>query len=58
MRHHAEDVAVFVEDAGDVVDRAVGVFAIAEGDLPFVFQFLQRLGFREIIAVAVGDDDA
>jgi hypothetical protein len=29
MRHHADDVAVFADDAGDVVQGAVGIAALA-----------------------------
>ena len=62
--HHAEHVAALVEDAGDVVDRAVrvggggalaGGIDIAEGDPVLAVEALQRLVVAAVVAVAVGD---
>src|SRR3546814_6489029 len=51
MRHHAEDIAGRIEDAGDVARRAVDVGGIAEGDAAFAFEPVERIGIGEIIAV-------
>ena len=52
-----EHIALGVDDAGDVVDRAVGVgaFGVAEDDLAFAFDARQRFGVGEIVAVVMGD---
>ncbi len=58
MRHHAEHIAVFVDDAGNVVDwsrSGLVPFGIAEDDPAFAFEAGERLGIGEIVAVAMGD---
>ena len=59
MGHHAQDVAARVLDAGDGVDRAVGVVDVAEHDLALALDAGQGLGVGEIVSVAValGHDD-
>jgi len=52
--HHAENIARIIEDAGNVVDRTVGVFAIAEGDTPFAFEPAQCFIIGKVVAVVVG----
>ena len=42
MGHHAHHVAFAVEDAGDIVDRSVGVAQVAEEDAVFGLQFVCR----------------
>ena len=64
MRHHAEHVALVVDDAGDglrgaidvadIVDRAVGR-AIAVKHATVTFEPLDGLRVRRIIALAVRD---
>ncbi len=46
-----------VDDTGNVVDRSVriGAFGIAEHNLAFAFETLQRFGIGEIIAVMMRD---
>ncbi len=65
--HHAEDVALFVGDAGDVVEGAVGVgggggfacgVAVAEEDLSVGFEAVEGGGVGVVAAFAVGDGDA
>src|SRR5712691_3977384 len=68
VRHHADDVAARVGDAGDVAERAVRVrarraarsvrVAIAEGDLAFALQPLQPFRIDVVVAVAVADGHA
>ena len=60
MRHQAEHVLVAVEDAGDVVERAVGIGAlgVAERDLAVVLDGFERRGVGEVIAVVMGDGRA
>ncbi len=57
MRHHAQHIAARIDDTGNVVDRSVrvGAFGIAEHDLAFAFETLQRFGVGEIIAVVMRD---
>ncbi len=57
MRHHAEHVALFVHDRGDIVERAVGVgaFGITEDNLAIAFDLRQRGFVGEIIAVMMGN---
>src|SRR3546814_5317233 len=57
MRHHAEDIAGRIEDAGDVARRAVDVGGIADGDAAFAFEPVERIGFGEIIAVLMRDGE-
>ena len=56
MRHHAEDVALFVEDSSYVVDRSVGIGAggIAEGDEVVVLDEPERVRVGKVIAVMMG----
>ncbi len=49
--------ALFVENAGDIFDRTVGIIGVTEGDLAFVFHRFQRVRLNEIIAIAMRDDD-
>src|SRR6476469_6907910 len=58
MRHQPHHRLGLVEDAGDVLDRAVGVSrtvdravrrAVAEGDLPAILEPLQRVGVGEVV---------
>ena len=55
VRHHAEHVALAVEDAGDVAQRAVRVVDIAEGDAVLGFEFVERALVGVVAALAVGD---
>src|SRR5665213_2771980 len=57
MRHQAEHVALFAEDAGDVVERAVGVCAVGvtEGDAVLALESAQGLVVAAVVAVTVGD---
>ena len=58
VRHHAHHVALAVEDAGDVAQRAVGVIEVAEGDAVFGFELVERALVGEVAAFAVGDGQA
>src|SRR5690606_42014240 len=62
MRHHPHDVAAPVADAGDVVERSVGVdgrsglavlVGVAEHDLAVRLQLREHVGIREVVALAV-----
>ena len=64
MRHHAQNIAPFVDDAGDVAYRAIRIrligyvaFAvtISENNLIVAFQCLQRLVVGEVASFPVGD---
>src|SRR5690606_23020765 len=58
--HHAHDVAPGIGDAGDIVDRTVGVCLgrVAEDHLAVVLDGFEGVGFGEIIAVVMGDGAA
>lgn len=60
VRHHAENVALGVDDASNVVQRAVriGAICITENDLTVVFDGLKLIRIEEIVAVVVGDGAA
>jgi len=53
--HHAEYVALVVEQAGDVARGTVDALGIAERDAAFAFEAVERLGVGEIIAVVMRD---
>jgi hypothetical protein len=64
MRHHAKDVAAFVQDPGDVAEGAVGIGGasdlalgrrVAEGHAVLAFQALQRIFVAEVIAFHVAN---
>jgi hypothetical protein len=64
MRHQADDVPLSVANAGDVVDRSIGIAGIAsatgfigvtEDDLPVGLEVCNRVGWRVVVALAVGD---
>ena len=64
MGHHAHDVALLVEDAGYIAQRAVGVGllgdvsilrTVAEGDSPLRLQPLHSVGVGEVVSLAVRD---
>ena len=55
MRHDADDVALLVADARDVVRRPVRVLEVAQYDAPFVLQLRERLGICEVVPLVVGD---
>jgi len=67
MRHQAGHVALFIADAGDVLQRAVGVRSIGQvsagvavlpEDLIAHLEFRERFVVGEIAALAVGDGHA
>ena len=58
MGHHAHHVALAVEHAGDVAQRAVGVVDVAEGDAVLGFEFVERALVGDVAAFAVGDRQA
>src|ERR1700722_8987236 len=67
VRHQAKDIAAFIADAGDVVERAVGVGGVgkiavlrtvAEEDAVFTLELLDHGWFGEIVAFPVRDRDA
>ena len=49
------NVALPVQDAGDVAHRAVGIVDVAERHAVFGFEFIERALVGEIVAFAVGD---
>src|SRR5688500_11370354 len=53
MRHETEHIAAIIDDAGNVVERAVGIGAlgVAEHDLAFALDARERLGVGKEIAV-------
>ena len=64
MRHQAGHVALFVADAGDVLQRAVGIRGVGQvparvavllQDLIVGLELCERLFVGEIAAFAVGD---
>lgn len=64
VRHHAEDVAAFTEDARDVFEGAVGVGlrcdlsgggAVAESDAVPAFELVQGVGVAKVVAFHVAD---
>ena len=58
MRHHAHHVALAIEDAGDVAQRAVGIIDVAEGHAVLGFEFVQRALVGDVAAFAVRDRQA
>ena len=58
MRHHAHHVALAVEDAGDIAQRAVGIVQVAERDAVLGFELVERALVGEVAAFAVGDRQA
>ena len=67
MGHHAEDVAAFIEDAGDVLERAVGIGGrrdltggrgVAEGDAIVALESSERLAVAGVVAFHVADGHA
>ena len=59
VRHHAQHVALAVEDAGDVADASrCRVVDVAEGDAVLGFEFVERAVVGVVVAFAVGDRDA
>ena len=57
MRHHAEDIARIVEDAGDVPRGSVDLTGIAEGYAAFALDPVERVRVVLLIAVLVSDRD-
>src|SRR6187397_3161362 len=58
VRHEPHYVALCVDDARDVVDRAVRVVrVVAEDDLPRLLELGQKLGIGEEAALPVLDRD-
>ena len=57
MRHQAHDVAAFVQDAGDVAHRSVGIVQIAEHDAVFGFELIERALVGDVAALAMGDQE-
>ena len=55
MRHHPHHVALAVEHAGDIAQRAVGVVQVAESNPVFGFQFVQRTLVGVVAAFPVRD---
>ncbi len=55
MRHHAHDVALAVQNAGDVAERAVRIIHVAERHAVFGFELIERAFVGEIAAFAVRD---
>ena len=51
VRHHAQHIALGVEYAGDVARRSVDVLIVAERDLAFALDPVERRGIGEIVAV-------
>src|SRR3712207_5761948 len=48
MRHHPEDVAAVIEDAGYVTCRSIDFAAVAEGHTAFAFQPVERFGIGRV----------
>src|SRR5262249_44625541 len=66
MRHHSQDVAPWVADSGNVVERAVGIsfrrhysrsIGIAEDDAMVFVQFAERRVIAEVVAFHMADWD-
>lgn len=57
VRHHAEYIALLIENTGNVTQRAIRVVEIAERHPVFAFQAVQRRFIREITTLAVGYGD-
>ena len=64
VRHEAHDIALLAANARDVVDRAVrvgfrrdgaGICGVSENHLPALFQSLDDIRLRVVVAVAVRD---
>ena len=55
MRHHAHDIALFVQNAGDVAQGAVGIIEIAEHHAIFGFQLIERALVGNITAFSMRD---
>src|SRR5690606_29889200 len=53
VRHHAEDTAVFGQNAGDIPRRSVGIAEIAESHATLAFQPVKRRFVGEVVAVMV-----
>src|SRR4029077_13663550 len=67
MRHHAHHIALAVADAGNGVERAVGIRrwveapigrAVAENDLVIVSQLRESVGIADVAAFSVRDRKA
>ena len=64
MRHQTHDVTLTIANAGDAVERAVGIrvgadlagrIRVTEDHLPIRLDLLEHIGRRVVIAFAVGD---
>src|SRR5687768_12556950 len=55
MGHHAEHVALTVDDPRDIPQRSIARRSIAEQDAIFSLEFIERPFIRIVIAFAVGD---
>ena len=55
MGHHAHDIALTIENSGDGAHGAVEIFAIAENDAIFRFEFIEDGVACNITTFAVGD---
>src|SRR5690349_20665262 len=55
MGHHAEHIAVAIEDSGDRPGRPVALLAVAEDDAAIAFEAIERFAVSLIIAVVMGD---
>ncbi len=58
MRHHAHHVALAVQNAGDIAQRAVRIVDVAERHAIFGFEFVERALVGEVAAFAVRDGQA
>jgi hypothetical protein len=55
VRHHAEHIALRIDDPRDAACRAIDLAGVAEGDPALRFQAIERFRIGLVIAVVVGD---
>ena len=55
MGHHAEDIAAFIQDPGDVAGRAIRVVYIAKCDAAIAFEPVEGCVVGKVVAVMMGD---
>ena len=57
MRHHAEHIALPVQNSGNVADGAIARRRVAERDAILGFEFVENAVVGVVVAFAVGDRD-
>ena len=58
VRHHSQHVTVFVENSGNISQRAIGIFHVAESHAIFGFQQVKGCFIRKVATFTMGNRDA